>query len=187
MMASGKKKDSKKSKGKKKTAKGTASSLKETAAGYLDEVEKHGSALAGDVRQLFDTLTDKVSGLASTAAETTVAVAEKVTVKEPAELLRGVLEDVREASEVSLKTITDSFEALRSHAEKSVSAIGGKAVVEEKVAKKTVAKKKVAKKKVAKKTVAKKKVAKKKVAKKAVAKKKVAKKKVARKKVARKL
>ena len=91
-MASAKKKGNKNSKAKKKTAKGTASSLKDTAAGFLDEVEKHGSALAGDVRQLFDTLSEKVSGLASSAAETTVAVAEKVTVKEPAELIRGLLE-----------------------------------------------------------------------------------------------
>ena len=164
MMASGKKKGGKNSKGKKKTAKGTASSLKDTAAGFLDEVEKHGSALAGDVKQLFDTLTDKVSGLASTAAETTVAVAEKVTVKEPADLFRGLLEDVKLAGEASITTITERFEALRSHAEKSVSAVGEKTVAKKKVAKKKVAKKKVAKKKVAKKKVAKKKVARKKVA-----------------------
>jgi len=186
MMASAKKKGNKKSKGKKKAAKGTAGSLKDTAAGFLDEVEKHGSALAGDVKQLFDTLTDKVSGLASTAAETTVAVAEKVTVKEPAELLRGLLEDVKDAGEASIKTIAERFEALSSHAEKSVSGFGGKAGAKKKVAKKKVAKKKVAKKKVAKKKVAKKKVAKKKVAKKKVAKKKVAKKKVAKKKAAKK-
>ena len=162
MMASGKKKGRKNSKGKKKTAKGAASSLKDTAAGFLDEVEIHGSALAGDVRQLFDTLTDKVTGLANTAAETSVAVAEKVTVKEPAELLRGLLEDVREAGEASIETIAERFEAMRSHAEKSVSVVGEKKVAEKKVAEKTVAKKAVAKKKVAKKPVAKKTVARKK-------------------------
>ncbi|MGI9321646.1 MAG: hypothetical protein ACR2O5_09560 [Thiogranum sp.] len=60
--------------------------MKDTAAGFLEEVEKHGSALTGDVRQLFETLTDRVTGLAGTAAETSMAVAEKVTVKEPAEV-----------------------------------------------------------------------------------------------------
>jgi adenylate kinase len=185
-MASAKKKGSKSSKAKKKAAKGAAGSIKDTAAGFLDEVEKHGSALAGEVRELFDTLTAKVSGVASTAAETTAAVAEKVTIKEPADLLRGLLEDVKEAGEASIKTITDRFEALRSHAEKSVSAAGKKKAAKKKAAKKKAAKKKVAKKKAAKKKVAKKKVAKKKVAKKKAAKKKVAKKKVAKKKVAKK-
>jgi len=185
-MASAKKKGNKNFKAKKKTAKGTASSLKDTAAGFLDEVEKHGSALAGDVRQLFDTLSEKVSGLASSAAETTVAVAEKVTVKEPAELIRGLLEDVKDAGEASIKTITERFEALRSHAEESVTSFGENKTAKKKTAKKKTAKKKVAKKKAAKKKVAKKKVAKKKAAKKKVAKKKVAKKKAAKKKVAKK-
>ena len=185
-MASAKKKGNKKSKGKKKTEKGTASSLKNSAAGFLDEVEKHGSALAGDVRQLFDSLSEKVSGLASAAAETTVAVAEKVTVKEPAELIRGLLEDVKDAGEASIKTITERFEALRSHAEESVTSFGEKKAAKKKAAKKKAAKKKVAKKAVTKKKVAKKKVAKKKVAKKKVAKKNVAKKKVDRKKAAKK-
>ena len=44
-MASEKKKGGKKSKDKKKAAKGTASSIKDAAAGYLEEVEKHGSRL----------------------------------------------------------------------------------------------------------------------------------------------
>ena len=111
------------------------------------------------------------------AAETTVAVAEKVTVKEPAELIRGLLEDVKDAGEASIKTITERFEALRSHAEESVTSFG-----EKKAAKKKAAKKKTAKKKAAKKKVAKKKAARKKEAKKKVARKKAAKKKVARKK-----
>ena len=138
-MASGKKKGRKNSKGKKKTAKGAASSLKDTTAGFLDEVGEHGNALAGDVRQLFDTLTDKVTGLANTAAETSVAVAEKAIVKEPVDLLRGLLEDVREAGEASIKTIAERFEAMRSHAEKSVSAVGEKKVADKTVADKTIA------------------------------------------------
>ena len=185
-MASAKKKGSKSSKAKKKAAKGAARSIKDTAAGFLDEVEKHGSALAGEVKELFDTLTAKVSGVASAAAETTAAVAEKVTIKEPAELLRGLLEDVKEAGEVSIKTITERFEALRSHAEETVSAAGKKKAAKKKAAKKKAAKKKAAKKKAAKKKAAKKKAAKKKVAKKKVAKKKAAKKKAAKKKVAKK-
>ena len=149
-------------------------------------MEKHGSELASDVKQAFDTLTDKVAGLAASAAETTAAVAEKVTVKEPAELLRGLVDDVRVAGEASIKTIAESFDALRSQAEKSIPLFGEKKVTKKKAAKKTVAKKAAAKKKVAKKKVAKKTVAKKRVAKKKVAKKKVAKRKVAKKKVAKK-
>ncbi len=148
-MASAKKKGSKSSKAKKKASKGKVSSLKQTAAGFLEEVEKHGSALAGEVKEVFDSLTDKVSNVASSAAETTVAVAEKVTIKEPADLLRGVLEDVKAAGEASIKTIGKRFEALRSHAEKSVPG-GGKKSAKKKVAKKKAAKKKAAKKKVAK-------------------------------------
>jgi adenylate kinase len=173
-MAAAKRKGKKSSKAKKGTAKSATRSFKETAAGFLDEVEKHGSMLAGEVKELFDTLTEKVSDMASAAAETTAAVAEKVTIKEPAELLRGLMEDVKEAGEASIKTITERFEALRSQAEKSVSAAGKKKVAKKKAAKKKAAKKKAAKKKAAKKKAAKKKVAKKKAAKKKAAKKKVA-------------
>ena len=165
-MASAKKKGAKGSKGKKRAAKKQARSWKKTAKGFLNEVEKHGTALAGDVKGVFDGLTEKVSSLASSAAESTAAVAEKVTIKDPAELLRGLLEDVREAGEASVKTIGERFDALRSHAEDSVSTVGVKKAAKKKAAKKKAAKKKVAKKKVAKKKAAKKKAAKKKAAKK---------------------
>jgi hypothetical protein len=147
-MASAKKKGAK---GKKRAAKKQARSWKKTAKGFMNEVEKHGSALAGEVKEVFDGLTAKVSSLASSAAESTVAVAEKVTIKEPAELLRGLLEDVREAGEASVKTIGERFDALRSHAEETVSAAGGKKAAKKKAAKKKAAKKKAAKKKAAKK------------------------------------
>jgi hypothetical protein len=183
IMASAKKKGGKTSKAKKKTSKG---GLKGTAAGFLDEVEKHGSALAGEVKELFDTLTQKVANLASAAAETTVAVAEKVTIKDPAELLRGLVEDVKEAGEASINTIGKRFDELRSHAEKSVSSTEGKKPAKKKVTKKKVTKKKATPKKSAKKKAAPKKSAKKKTAKKTVTRKKVTKKTAAKKKVARK-
>lgn len=185
-MASGKGKGGKGSKGKKKADKGRVASLKETATGFINEVEKQGSALAGEVRELFDTLTDKVSHVASSAAETTAAVAERVTIKEPAELLRGLLEDVKEAGEASIKTIGERFDALRSHAEESVAAAAAGKARKKKAPKKKAAKKKTAKKKVAGKKAGKKKAAKKTVAKKKVGKKTVAKKKAAKKKVAKK-
>ena len=180
IMASAKKKGSKKtSKVKKKVSKG---GLKETAAGFLDEVEKHGSALAGEVKELFDTLTEKVSNLASAAAETTAAVAEKVTIKEPAELLRGLLDDVKDAGEASINTIGKRFDELRTHAEKSVSAAGDKKPAKKKATKKKATKKKVTKKKAAKKKAAKKKATSKKAPPRKTTKRKAAKKKVTKKK-----
>ena len=160
--------------------------MKETAAGFLDEVEKHGSALAGEVKELFDTLTEKVSNLASAAAETTAAVAEKVTIKEPAELLRGLLDDVKDAGEASINTIGKRFDELRTHAEKSVSAAGDKKPAKKKAVKKKATKKKVTKKKAAKKKATSKKAPPRKTVKKKVTKKKATKKKTTKRKATRK-
>ena len=80
--------------------------------GFLEEVEKTGKILLDEVKQLFDSLSDRVAGLAGTAAEATMTVAEKVT-KEPGELLKVVVSEVREAGEVSLQAIGDSFDLLK--------------------------------------------------------------------------
>jgi len=153
-------------------------SIKDTLKGYVDEVENTSSTLAAEVKQLFDELTEKVSEVASSAAETTVSMAEKVTVRDPADLIKGLLEEVKQAGEISIKAIGDRFDELRqnvlSSAEESPQGKTKKKAAKKKAAKKKAAKKKAAKKKVAKKKVAKKKVAKKKVVKKSVTKKKTA-------------
>jgi adenylate kinase len=144
-----------------------------------------------EVKKVVSVATDKVSGVAGSAAGRTMSAAEK-----PAELLKSVLSEVMELGESSVKVIGDKFDDLRAYIMESEEEIekalkqkvAGKKVAKKKVAKKKAAKKKVAKKApVKKKAAAKKKVAKKKVAKKAPVKKKAtARKKVARKKVAKK-
>ncbi len=160
-MGSGKKKGVEGSKAKKRT-------MKETAKGFLDEAEKTGTALLGEVKELFDELANKVADVAGSAAETTASVAEKVTIKEPAELARGLLADVKDAGEASLRTIGKGFDELRDRVlSSSEKASSGKSKDKKTTRKKkTAAKKKATKKKVAK---TKKKVAKKKAAKKKAA------------------
>ena len=153
-MGSGKKK------GGEKVDKATGRSIKDAAKGFVDEAEKTGAALVGEVRQLFDDLAKKVADVAGNAAETTVTMAEKVTIKEPAELVRGIMDDVKDAGEASMRTIGKGFDELRervlSSSEKAASGKSKdkKAAKKKKAAaKKKVANKKVAKKKTAKKTV----------------------------------
>jgi hypothetical protein len=163
------------------TSESPAAGITDTIKGFVEEVENTSSSLASDVKQHFDDLTLRVSDVVSSAAETTVSMAEKVTVKDPAELLRGLLQEIKEVSEVSIKVIGDRFDELAHRAKSSTEEEPKKKASKKRVAKKKTAKKKVAKKAVAKKT------AKKKVAKKAASKRKaVAKKTVARKKTAAK-
>jgi hypothetical protein len=156
------------------TSESPAAGITDTIKGFIEEVENTSSSLASDVKQHFDDLTLRVSDVVSSAAETTVSMAEKVTVKDPAELLRGLLHEIKEVSEVSIKVIGDRFDELAHRAKGSTEEEPKKKASKKRVAKKKTAKKKVAKKAVAKRT------AKKKVAKKAVAK-KTAKKKVVKK------
>lgn len=162
--------------------------IKGTIKGFMSEVENTGASLASEVKQLFDDLTDKVSEVAGSAAETTVSMAEKVGVKDPSDLIRSLLEEVKQASEVSIQAISDRFEGLRDHVKNSAEdstekTAGKKRVTKKKTAKKKVTKKAQPKKKVAKKTAAKKTAIKKAATKKKVAKKTLAKKKVVKKKV----
>ena len=200
-MGSVKKKGVKVANGSDKTAKGAGQGIRDTAMGFVDEAEKTGAALVGEVKELFDNLTHKVAGVASAAADTTASMAGKVTIKEPAELVRGLLEDVKDASEASLRMIGKGFDELRdsvlssSGKASSGTAKGKKATVKKAAsAKKKAAKKATSKttqraaKKVVKKTTKKaakktaKKAAKKKTAKKSTAKKVATKKTAARKK-----
>ncbi len=186
----------------KETTEDPAAGITDSVKGFIEEVENTSSSLASEVKQHFDDLTVRVSNIVSSAAETTVSMAEKVTVKDPADLIRGLLEEIKQASEVSIKVIGDRFDELADRAKgttdeapkKKAKKKSAKKATAKKTAKKTAAKKKAAKKKVVKKAASKKKaVAKKKVVKKATSKKRqvakkaaTRKKTVARKKVARK-
>ena len=108
-------------KGKKKTgtkkADKTASPSSEAGItgsikGFITEVEETSASLASDMKQHFDDLTMRVSEVVSSAAETTASMAEKVTVKDPADLLRGLLEEIKQASEVSAEVIKGRFDDL---------------------------------------------------------------------------
>lgn len=172
------------------SAKASEKSLKDVAGGFIDEVEKTGADLIDQVKKLFDGLGEKVSDVAGAAVDTTTAVAQKVG-KEPVHYIGGLVKEVQEAGEASIKVIGDGFEVLRdlvvSHTEsqetektKKKTTARTKKKISKKAAKKKAVKKKVAKKKVAKKTATKKTV-KKRAAKKAPVK-KVGKKKTASKK-----
>jgi predicted DNA-binding protein len=177
-MSSAKKKVSK------KTPADSTARIRDAIKGFVSEVENTSISLASEVKQRFDDLAEKVSDVAGGVAETTASVAGKVNVKDPADLIRGLLEEVKEASEISMKVIGDRFEDLRHHALSSTDETPAR----KKASKKKTAKKKAAKKKVVKKAAAKKKAApRKKAAGKKVVKKSAAKKKtVARKKAAAK-
>ncbi len=80
--------DSDKNKSSKETPEAAASGIKESIKGFIDEVENTSASLASEVKELFDDLTEKVTAVASSAAETTVTMAEKVAVKDPGDLIR---------------------------------------------------------------------------------------------------
>jgi len=166
--------ESKKSKASEKPSESPAAGLKDTIKGYVQEVENTSESLASEVKQHFDDLTERVSSLVSGAAETTVSMAEKVTIKDPAQLIKGLLEEIKQVSEVSLKVISDRFDELRHRA---LSSTDETDTVRKTAKKKPATRKKVAAKKAgAKKKVAarKKVVTKKKVVRKAAGKKKAA-------------
>lgn len=169
-----------------------ANKLKEAISRFIEEAENTGTSLASEVKQLFDDLTEKISGIAASAAETTVSMAEKVAVKDPAELMRNLLEEVRQAGEVSLQAIGEQFDELRQRVAQVSSGEAApktvkKRVVKKKAApKKSVPKKTAAKKKVAKKTPVKKATVKKTAAKKAPIKKRSVSKKTAKKSAVKK-
>jgi hypothetical protein len=152
-------------------------STKKTEGGsFLNEVEKTANSIIDEVKELFENLSGKVSDVASSAADATASMAEKVST-EPAEKLKDLMQDVKEVGEASVKTIGERFDGLKDYILTSVPQTG--AEKGKKVAKKAAAKKKVAKKASKKKAAAKKKASRKKAA----AKKKVsAKKKTASKK-----
>ena len=111
-MAPKDKDQSKKSKKASGQGKDKERSLKDVASGFVDEVEKTGAALIDEVKQLFDSLSHKVSGVAGAAVESSTALAQKVG-KEPAQFVGSLIKEVQEAGEASVKAIGESFQALR--------------------------------------------------------------------------
>lgn len=179
---------SKKRASKKRTAKkaaataraaGFGESVSSTAAYLVDEVEKASDTVLREIREGFDTVSDKASAAVKVAADTSANVRGRVSEVQPRQLVLSVVSEVEEIGDMLLEGISSRFKQLRD-------SVIGAASEETPVARKKASKKKAGKKKVSKKKAARKKVAKKKVAKKKVVKKKAVKKKAAKKKVARK-
>ena len=171
-----------------KADKGVGDTLRDTALGVVDEVEKASGVVLEEIKSSFEFIGGKVADTAKTAADTTIAVKDKVTSKEVTDQLHGLVKDVEEVGDSLLNVITSHFDSLRKTVAKPVKKTRKKAV-KKKAGKKKVSKKKTAKKKTAtrKKAAVRKKPARKKVTrKKAVKKKAVARKKPARKKTVRK-
>ena len=172
----------------KKAAAGVGDTLKDTALGVVDEVEKAGGVVLGEIRNSFDFIGDKVTSTARVAADTTVAVKDRVTSQEVTDQLHELVRDVEDAGASLIKVINSHFESLRKSIAKAPKPKKPKKPKKtgKKAAKKKSASKKAAKKKaVRKKTTRKKATAKKATAKKATAK-KATRKKVTRKKPAAK-
>jgi hypothetical protein len=113
-MASKKTKDDQVSGEGKSSAKEKATrSVADAATDLIGEVERTAETLTTEVKQLFDSLTEKVAATASAAAETTASVAGKVGVKDPSQLIRGLLGEVKAAGETSLNVISEGFNTLR--------------------------------------------------------------------------
>lgn len=161
---------------------------KSTVRSLVDEVEKAGEGLLRDIREGFDTISDKVSVVAKSAAggiaDTTSSVAGRVSKTQASQQIKSALDQIESVGERVIDTISERFEILRNKAiATSKPAVKKKAA--KKAAKKAVAKKKAAKKKVAAKKASKKKATKKTSLKKAAKKKSTAKK-AAKKKVSAK-
>jgi hypothetical protein len=142
-----------KKKGKSKTE---DRSLRDSATGLVDEVEKTSASLIEEIKELFDGLGSKLSGVVGAAVDTTTVLAQKVG-KDPAQFVGGLVKEVQEAGEASVKAIGESFDVLRERVGFHIGEEASKKPVG-KIAKKKAAKKKIAR-KVAKKKAAKKKVA----------------------------
>ncbi|MGD8595009.1 MAG: hypothetical protein PVF82_19430 [Gammaproteobacteria bacterium] len=176
-----------------KKAQPKSSSSKSTARGLVDEVEKAGESLLREIREGFDTISDKVSVAAKSAAEgiadTTASVADRVSKTQTTQQIKSALEHIETVGERVIDVLSERFEILKNRVVAT-----SKPTVKKKAAKKVKTAVKKAAKKAApaakKKKTAAKKASKKKVAKKAppkkAAKKKTATKKAAKKKVSSK-
>jgi hypothetical protein len=160
----------KKSKGKgkgKKANKGLGATIKGTALGVVDEVEKAGGVVLDELKTTIDFITGKVTDTAKVAADTGVAVKDAVTSKQVTDQLHALVREVEEVGEGLAGVISSQFDSLRKTISKPA-----------KKPKKKAAKKKAAKKKARKKSTArKKKATRKKAKKKATARKKTTRKK----------
>jgi phosphopentomutase len=156
---------------------------KSAARGLVDEVEKAGETLLKEIREGFDTISDKVTVAAKSAAEgiadTTASVADRMSKTQTTQQFKSALDHIEAVGERVIDALGERFDILKSR----VMATSQPAVKKQAAKKKTVKKKAVkkavpaAKKKAAKKAPLQKATKKKAVSKKTVTK-KVAKKKI---------
>jgi hypothetical protein len=89
------------------------SSTENVRTSVRPESEKTAASLGDEIKRLFDSLAKKAAHVATAAAETTASVTEKVAIKEPANLARSLLREIKTAGERSLQVIGDGFDGLR--------------------------------------------------------------------------
>lgn len=130
---------------------GLSAGIHAAAESIVEEVDKTSASVLGELRKGLGTVTDKVTGVARSLADT-----------QPAQALFGLIEDVEEIGERVVDMVGKRFDQLRGKVEEEAKSAAAKP--RKKAAKKKVAKKKVARKKVTGKKVTKKKAARKKVA-----------------------
>lgn len=87
--------------------------IADTAAEVVDEVEKAADVVLREINESFNFLSKQVTDTARYAAKTTKAVRDKVTSKETAKQLQGLLKEVEDAGESLLHVIGGSFDSLK--------------------------------------------------------------------------
>ena len=138
-----------KSKGKKaakKANKGLGATIKGTALGVVDEVEKAGGVVLDELKSTIDFITGKVADTAKVAADTGVAVKDVVTSKQVTDQLHALVREVEEVGEGLAGVITSQFDALRKTISKPAKEPKGKAA-KKKATKRKAKKKSTARKK----------------------------------------
>ncbi len=150
---------------KKSSRKSPLPAIEEHAAHLLDEAEKAGESVISQVRRLFDGLAQRVSNAAQPATPPESQSGEAVGEDEAARAA-GIIDHVRDASEASVRAISDGFESVRRRIVERVSASAA-ARPRKKASKKTAGKKTAGKKAAGKKAAGKKAASKKAACKKA--------------------
>jgi hypothetical protein len=128
---------------------GIAHTIKSAAMDVVDEVEKAGGVVLGEIRNSFQFISTKVTDTAKSAADTTIAVKDKVTSKDVTDQLYGLLQDVEEVGESLVKVIGQHFQSLRRTLASSPQEVSAEAAAKRKpvAKKKAVARKKLGTKK----------------------------------------
>ncbi|MEA1889524.1 MAG: hypothetical protein U9N50_07075 [Pseudomonadota bacterium] len=153
-----------------------------TASSVIVEIDKASDVVVREIREGFNSISDKAKVAAKSAADASVNVKDIVSDAHPKEIFLSLVDEVEDVAEGIINVVKERFNQLGLTAESSAK----KKAVKKKAAKKKAVKKKAVKKKAVKKKAVKKKAVKKKAVKKKAVKKKAVKKKAVKKKAVKK-